>query len=182
MIENKRMKFIKNENGINCYLFTPSLFSLYFNDKKRHSAEPSHRFSMLHILHMLWYIVTVRGGYRILYLEKSGEILSYIIFIRANNQIIRNCGKNDYYTIYLWTYPEHRGKGLAVVMSNIMLQELQLPYKHFYKTISKDNFQSMRVADKAGFKIKCESVKTRWLHTIDEVDVGEQNLYWYTKK
>lgn len=62
MIDNKRMKLIKSENGINYHLFTPSVYSLYYNDKDhRHKEEPSHRFSLSHKLHMIWYILTVRG-------------------------------------------------------------------------------------------------------------------------
>lgn len=45
MIDNKRMKFVKSENGINYYLFRPSLFSLYYDDKYfKHKEEPPHRF------------------------------------------------------------------------------------------------------------------------------------------
>ena len=122
------------------------------------------------------------GGYTILYLEQNGEILSYIIFIKANNKIIRNCEENDYYTIFLWTYPEHRGKGLATLMSKAMLQDLKLNYNHFYKTISKDNIPSIRVAEKCGFRTESDCVKTKFLHTIQKVDNGQQYLYVYSAK
>lgn len=179
MIDNKRMKLVKTENGINYYLFTPTLFSLYYDDSEhKHKDEPSHRYSLSHKLHMLYYILSIRGGYNILYLEKDNEILSYIIFIKANNQIVRNCQKDDYYTVFLWTYPEHRGKGLATIMSKTMLNDLSIDYNHFYKTINKDNISSIRVAEKCGFSIKCDSIKSRWLHTIYQVDEGEQYLYY----
>lgn len=157
MINHRRMKYIKSENKINFYLYRPTIFSLYYNDIKKHREEPVHRFSLPHKLHMLWYVLS--GGYRILYLEKDNEILSYIIFINANRTIIRSCEKNDYYTIFLWTYPEHRGKGLATMMSKVMLNDLSIPYSHFYKTINKDNIASICVAEKCGFHIRCESVK-----------------------
>lgn len=183
MIDDKRLKFIKSENGINYYLFKPSLLSLYYNDKKfKHKDEPAHRFSLFHKLHMMWYIVAIRGGYSILYLEQDGEILSYIIFLKANDRIISDCEKNDYYTVFLWTYPEHRGKGLATLMSKTMLQDLQLEYNHFYKTISKDNIPSIRVAEKCGFRTESDCVKTRWMHTIQKVDDGQQYLYAYSVK
>lgn len=183
MIDSKRMKLVKSLNGINYYLFKPSLFSLYYNDKDyKHKDEPSHRFSLSHRLHMMWYIVAIRGGYSILYLEQNGEIISYIIFVKANNRIIKNCEKNDYYTIFLWTYPEHRGKGLATLMSKTMLRDLQLEYNHFYKTISKDNIPSIRVAEKSGFRTESDCVKTRWMHTIQKVDDGQQYLYAYSVK
>lgn len=178
MIDDKRMKLVKSENEINYYLFKPSLFSLYYDDKDfKHKEEPPHRFSLSHKLHMMWYIMSIRGGYSILYLEQNGEIISYIIFVKANNRIIRNCQKNDYYTIFLWTYPEHRGKGIATLMSRAMLQDLQLNYNNFYKTIDKNNISSIRVAEKCGFYVDSECVKTRWLHTILRVNNGTQHLY-----
>ena len=183
MIKHKKMKLVKSENGINYYLFKPSLFSLYYNDENcKHKDEPPHRFSLSHKLHMLWYMMTIREGYSIVYLEQNGEILSYIIFVKANDKILKNCGKNDYYTIFLWTYPEHRGKGIATLMSRTMLEDLQLNYKHFYKTINKDNISSIRVAEKCGFHIESDCVKTRWLHTIHRVCEGTQLLYSYSAK
>lgn len=105
--------------------------------------------------------------------------MSYIIFIKANKKIVQDCGDNDYYTVFLWTYPEHRGYGLATMMARTMLHDLDIKYDRFYKTIGKDNFASTRVAEKCGFRMEGESTKTRWLHTIQEVDKGDQFLYSY---
>ena len=92
MINDKKMKLVKSENGINWYLFKPSFFSLYYNDKSfKHKEAPPHRFSLSHKLHMIWYMMAIQGGYSILYLEQNGEILSYIVFVKANNWIIKNC-------------------------------------------------------------------------------------------
>ena len=181
MIKNKRMKLVKTEDGINFYLFKPSLFSLYYDDKIKHKNEPSHRYSLSHKLHMMWYVMFARG-LSILYLEQNEEILSYIIFVKANDRIVKGCEKNDYYTVFLWTYPEHRGKGMGTVITKAMLNDLSLDYNRFYKTISKDNISSIKVAEKCGFEIECDSVKTRWLHTIHKVDSGDQYLYCNTGK
>lgn len=63
MIADKRMKFVKCEEGINYYLFQPSLFSFYYDDKKcKHEKEPSHRYSITHKLHMLLYLLKISGG------------------------------------------------------------------------------------------------------------------------
>jgi RimJ/RimL family protein N-acetyltransferase len=67
-------------------------------------------------------------------------------------------------------------------MSKTMLQDLQLNYNHFYKTINKDNISSIRVAEKCGFHADSECVKTRWLHTILRVNNGTQQLYSYSVK
>lgn len=176
MIKDKKLKLVKSEGDINYYLFTPSLFSLYYNESSdNRKEEPAHRNSISHKLHMLWYVLN--GGYKILYAEKNNEILSYIIFTKANNKIIKNCDKDDYYTIFLWTYPQFRGHGLATLMAQTMLNDLNIEYNNFYKTISKDNYASMKVAEKCGFTIKCDSVKTGLLHTINSTDNGTQFLY-----
>ena len=102
MIVDKRMKFIKSENDINYYLFKPSILSLYYNEKIKHKEYPVHLHTLSHKLHMLLYIVTnIRwGGYRVLYLENKGEILSYIAFTKANNRIIKNCEKWEKWLLY----------------------------------------------------------------------------------
>lgn len=177
MIKDKKLELVKSEGDINYYLFTPSLFSLYYNESSdNHKEEPAHRNSISHKLHMLWYVLN--GGYKILYAEKNNEILSYIIFTKANNKIIKNCDKDDYYTIFLWTYPQFRGQGLATLMSKTMLDDLNIKYNTFYKTINKDNYASIKVAEKCGFTIKCVSVKTGLLHTINFTDNGTQFLYY----
>ena len=79
MIADKRMKLVKSENGINFYLFKPSLLSLYYNDKNfKHQEEPPHRFSLAHKLHMMWYILQIRGGGTPFFILKRMERLSHI--------------------------------------------------------------------------------------------------------
>ena len=63
------------------------------------------------------------------------------------------------------------------MMSKVMLFELPIKYHHFYKTINKDNYSSMKVAEKCGFKIKCQSLKKGLLPTIHFVEKGTQYLY-----
>lgn len=61
MINHPRMQLIKKEEDINYYLFSPSVFSLYYDDcAKKHQLEPVHRYTLTHKLHMLQYIY--RGG------------------------------------------------------------------------------------------------------------------------
>ena len=67
-------------------------------------------------------------------------------------------------------------------MSKTMLHDLQLEYNHFYKTISKSNISSIKVAEKCGFCVESDCIKTKWLHTVQIVDNGEQYLYVYSAK
>jgi len=58
-----------------------------------------------------------------------------------------------------------------------MLNDLHLNYNHFYKIINKNNISSIRVAEKCGFTLECETKKSRFLHTISKVEHGDQYLY-----
>ena len=111
MIYKKRLKLIKTENGINYYLFKPSLLSLYYNaGNSKHRVEPRHRYSLLHKLHMLWYVMAIPGGYSILYLERDGEVLSYIVFVKANERIVSNCEKKIIILYFCGLIPNIGGK------------------------------------------------------------------------
>lgn len=58
-----------------------------------------------------------------------------------------------------------------------MLKDLGIKYNNFYKTISKDNYASIKVAENSGFVLKSDSLKTRLMHTINVTDNGTQYLY-----
>lgn len=174
MIKDKRMQFIKSINGLGFYLFKPSVFRLYYENRK---DDAKHCKSFTHKLHMLFYII--RGGYRILYLTKNDKIISYIVFTCAGDRIIKGSTKNDYYTIFLYTFPQYRGQGYATLMANIMLNELNLKYRYFYKTISKENNSSIKVAEKSGFEIVADANKVGLIHKIIPVKNGDQFLYRY---
>jgi hypothetical protein len=74
MINDKKMKLVKSENGINWYLFKLSFFLLYYNDKSfKHKEEPPHRFSLSHKLHMMWYMMAIQGGIPYFILKRTGK-------------------------------------------------------------------------------------------------------------
>lgn len=176
MIKSKKMIFVKEKDGISYYLFKPSLFKLYYKDKKGRK-EPSHRHSIGHLLHMMLYVLD--GGYRILYATNSADdsIAAYIIFIKSKDKIVRGSSKEDFYTVFLWTYPEFRLKGLATKLATVMLHDLDIQYRYFYKTIDKDNWGSIKVAEKNGFLKFSDANKVGLAHKIIPVREGKQYLY-----
>lgn len=175
MIEDKRLKYIISEDGYDFYLFTPSVSCLYYPEQIKRE-EPPHRYASAHKAKMLRYILM--GGYNILYAAKNDVIASYIIFTKSNKNIIRGTDKRDYYTIYLWTYPEYRGQGLGTVMANTMLEKIGLDYRYFYKTIVKTNLPSIRVAEKSGFKNISEARREGVFKIICPVESdGSQYLF-----
>ncbi|MGN0818801.1 MAG: GNAT family N-acetyltransferase [Christensenellaceae bacterium] len=176
MINHKRMKLIFSDDEFEYYLFNPRVWQLYYPEKPGRE-EPSHRYRLTHKLHMIHYILN--GGYNLLYVVKNDEVVSYIAFVKCNNGIVKNSNKNDYYTIFLYTYPEYRSQGIASKMANVMLHKSNLNFRHFYKTISKDNYSSIKVAEKSGFKCICDANKVGIFHQIIPVKDGNQFLYRY---
>ena len=150
MIEDRRMRFIRSDGEFDYYLFTPTLFRQYYNRK-----EPwtEHRSRFTHKLHMLYYLL--RGGYNILYLMKESEVVGYIVFTKAGNDIVEGTTKNDIYTIYVTTNPDFRRLGIATKVVDVMLNGLGLDYQYSYKTISISNTGSRKAAEKNGYSIIC---------------------------
>lgn len=172
MIKDRKMRFLSSEDGIDYYLFTPSPFRLYFENRQ---DDAEHRHSITHILHMCAYLI--RGGYNILYLSQNDEIISYIVFTRCKDWIVSGSDKNDYYTIFLWTYPKFRNRGMATKMAKYMLMNMGISFKNFYKTIAKNNYSSISVAEKSGFNKIGEANKVGKLHKIVPVKKGDCFLY-----
>ncbi len=124
---------------------------------------------------MMHYVLT--GGYNILYVKKDDVIVSYIIYTKCKENIVSGSNSNDYYTIFLYTYPEYRGQGLASKMADVMLNKIGLSFRYFYKTISKDNYSSIKVAERNGFKKISDANKIGLLKKIIAVENGAQYLY-----
>ena len=57
MITDKRMKFVKSEDGMDYYIFSPSLTRQYYNKTEEWTE---HRKSLTHKIHMILY--HLRGG------------------------------------------------------------------------------------------------------------------------
>ena len=176
MIKSKRMSFVMKKEGIDYYLFKPSLFKLYYKEAKGR-IEPSHRHSLGHIFHMILYVLG--GGYRILYAVNSADdsIAAYIIFLKSKDKVVSGSSKEDYYTVFLWTYPEFRFRGLASKLASVMLHDIGIQYRYFYKTIDKDNWGSIKVAEKNGFLKVSDANKVGVIHKIIPVKQGKQYLY-----
>ena len=172
MIKDRRMQLLASEDGIDYYLFTPSLFRLYFENRP---DDAEHRHTITHLLHMYAYLIG--GGYNILYLSQNDEVISYIVFTRCKDWIVSGSDKNDYYTIFLWTYPKYRNQGVATKMARYMLRNMGISFKRFYKTIVKNNFSSISVAEKSGFIRIGEANKVGKLHRIVPVEKGACFLY-----
>lgn len=173
----KSIKFLDSKNGIDFFLFKPSLFKLYYPEEKGRE-EPVHRYTFTHRMHMLKYLFF--GGYQIIYLFKNSKVVSYIVFCKSNKSIVKGSSRKDYYTIFLWTYPEFRGNGYATLMAQELLKYAKKCRK-FYKTIAFNNFSSIKVAESVGFKKISEANKIGLFHKIVPAMNGSMYLYCLEK-
>lgn len=61
----------------------------------------------------------------------------------------------------VWTHPDHRGKNLAVFALFWIVSRFQRPDRTFWYLTSEENRPSIRVAEKAGFRLEGTGVKRR---------------------
>lgn len=113
---------------------------------------------------------------------KDDEVISYFVFTRSSDRIVAGTSDRDYYTVFYWTYPEHRGCGYATEMADYLLNNLSQDYDSFYKTILKSNTSSIRVTEKLGFERVGGAQKEGLLHRICLNENGGTWLYKYTNK
>lgn len=60
-----------------------------------------------------------------------------------------------------WTDPDHRGKGLATFAIHRIVETLQQPDRTFWYVVEQDNLASIRVIEKAGFRLVGEGSRTK---------------------
>lgn len=174
MINDKRLKYVKSEDGMDYYIFTPTLFRQYFNKSENWTV---HRSSFTHKLHMFLYYI--RGGYNILYMFDGENIAAYIIYARCGKTVIKNTCRNDIFTVFVTTHPDYRKKGLATKIVYEMLHGIGLKYKASYKTISDSNTGSVKAAFKNGYSELYPAKKSGLFKTISQSDSGNWRLYIY---
>ena len=170
------MTFLKNEDGIDYYIFKPSFFRLYY---EKTSNDAPHRRSFTHKLHMLFYLLM--GGYKVLYLALNDKIVSYLVFTRSRNLFVQSSNPRDIYTIFLWTYPEFRNRGYASKTANFLINDTCFDYDNIYKTIALENAPSLKVAEKSGFINTGRARKKGLCRRIVKASEGDFYLMKYTR-
>ena len=174
MISNRRMQFVNTLDGLDLYIYKPSLFNLYYEDGNKND-RPAHRSRITHLFHMWFYLL--RGGYRILYLLDGEKIAAYLVYTQSGNSVVEGSTREDIYTIFITTYPAYRKKGYATLLVRELLHGIGLKYKVSYKTIDDDNIGSIRAAENNGYRSVCCSEKSRLLHRAIRVEKSIHHLY-----
>ena len=155
---------VKQTGEFSFYTFTPDLFHLYdYSTEIQGREEPVHRYRASHILHQLFYLMT--GGYSVFYMEKNGTVVSYIVYTKCSKLVFDSGDKNDYYVIFYYTYPEHRGNGYASIMMHALFGSIQ-DSNDFYERIAVTNTASINAAKKIGFVEDGFVTRSKLLHKI----------------
>lgn len=173
------MKHVGCQDGMDFYLYRPGIFRMYYDDGKQ-EEWPSHQNALSHKLHLLIYLLF--GGYRILYMCRGKDVISYVVFSRGGRVVIRGTSKEDIYTIFIWTYPAYRGKGYGKRILSSLLGGAGVVYRNAYKTIVSGNVASVRTAQSCGYKRLYPVKRTAVLHTAYRSDdVENYHLYIYER-
>lgn len=169
---HKRMVKVGECGDNDIYIYSPTLFNLYYPDKNK-DGYPSFKFSFLHKLRMA--LKLFGGGYKIIYFMKGEKVVSYLIY--CQRPVIKGMKKGDIFTIYIHTFPEFRKQGLASKMINYMLNESGLKYESAYKTIANTNIASTKTAEKAGYKALCYCEKNKLLGKYYKREDGNWQIF-----
>lgn len=114
-------------------------------------------------------------------MKKNGEVVSYAVYTKCRRFVFDSGNPDDYYVIFYYTYPEHRGNGYSSVMMNTLFALLPSG-RNFYECIAKTNQASISAASKIGFSFDGFVRKQGYLHTLVRTNGGETLLYRYHLK
>ena len=179
MISDKRMKLVSSRDGMDYYMYKPSLLHMYYDDSKQ-AQWPSHQNALSHKLHLLIYLLF--GEYRILYMLRGDDVVSYVVFSRGGRVVIRGTSKEDIYTIFVWTYPEYRRRGYGEKLVSELLHGAGVRYRNSYKTIVSDNIPSIKTAQANGYRRLYPVKRTKLLHTAYRCDdIDNYHLYIFER-
>lgn len=149
MLEVKGLKLLKTIEGLDYYLYKPSLGHWFFEgwdgfaeDTEKHARKQKIRM----FIEYLW------GGYSIYYAADSTRLVGYVLVASGGKRITCSC-KDDIVLGPYYILKEMRGKGLCPKMLHAVLHELDIPYNDAYCYIKKNNTASLKAAAKCGFEI-----------------------------
>ena len=172
MINDRKMRYIRSEDGLDYYVFSPSLFRLYYN---RTEEWTKHRKTFSHRFHMLYYVL--RGGLKILYKMDGDEVVAYLIYTPAGRTVVQGSTRRDLFSVYITTNPAYRRQGHAAKLVSLLLTGLGLKWDTAYKTIQDSNIGSQKAAFANGYEAVCTVTKSRFFRTVKKKAGTRLKLY-----
>lgn len=165
-------------NGIDFFLYMPSIFSLYANVYSE-SERPLYVKRIIHKIRMA--LQLFMGGYKVYYMSVGGTIVGHLVVTPGGGRVAQS-SKNDIVIGPIWVAPSHRKKGYASKGIAAVLHGLNLQYISAFEFIAPTNTPSIRSAENNGFVIQGKAKESGFLRRISLDENGEWLLYKYDLK
>ncbi len=170
MINDRRLVYLKQIEGIDFYKYKASLFNYFYTPMAYYENLFSRK-----IRETLDY---VRGGYNVIYMARENKIVGYGIITKGG-------GRNKFATARdvvfnsLYIDPDERGKGLGNILVGAFLHDIGIKYESAYEYIRNDNIPSIKAAEKNGFVKVSNAKRQGFLQNIVRSDNGVLGIYEY---
>lgn len=174
-MKNERCVFLKRYNGIDFYLFTPSLFTPY-DDCYPGEDEPPYSRRAVHRVRMMreWY----KSKYRVVYMKVGSKTVGHFVVGRGGSRIAMSTPA-DIVIGPVWTIPSERNKGYASRGIDFVLHYAGFVYANAYEYIKETNTPSIRTVEKNGFILAARCREFGILRTIKEDENGDVLVFRY---
>ena len=169
----KKLQFIKNIDGIDYYIYKPSLFGLYY-DCYSGNEVPPYFSRLIHKIRMIRELY--ESNYQIVYREKDKKIVGHLVIGRGGSRIEMST-TNDIVIGPIWVVPNERSHGYGSRGIRFILDEMNVNYNYAYEYIEKDNIPSIRTVEKNGFDFVDDCNEYGLFKVIRPCEEGHLKVY-----
>lgn len=164
------MKKVYEIKGYSIYKYKPRLFKPFYI-----SLEP------LSIPRRIRFLLAYFSGFEVYYIKRSNEYVGYCVVQRGNDRRYTFATESDILTGPAFVKEEYRGKGLYPMFLSFLLNKSGIKYDNAYSYKRKDNYSSIRVSEKLGYKYVFDANITPFLRRIKicEKGLGDFVIYRY---
>ncbi len=173
----ERCVFLKSENRIDYYLFTPSLFKQYDNCYSKLDKPPYFRRAVHRVRMMREHF---KSKYRIIYLKVCDKTVGHLVVGRGGSRIGMSTPE-DIVIGPIWIVPSEREKGYASAGIGFILHSSGYEYDSAYEYINEKNSPSIRTVEKNGFSLIARCREFGVFRILKEDEDGDLLVYRYKK-
>lgn len=167
MINDKKLKYLMSEDGMDYYSYVPKFGKWMYKNY-------DHMRFQRWVRYLLEYIS--EGRYVVYYMAKGDCILGYC-FSAAGGRRLKCSNKNDIVLGPYYVLPEHRGNGYSKMLIRTVAEKLHTNYEFAYDYISRDNISSLRATEACGFDKYKELNIVGFFRKLNIVNNGEYIVY-----
>ncbi len=173
-----RCVFLKESDGIEYYLFTPSVVKLYDRCYEKQDRPPYYR-RAVHKVRMVR--ECLRSKYRVVYMRSEGKTVGHLVVGRGGTRIAVSTA-DDIVIGPIWVIPSERGKGLATAGISFVLHELGEDYENAYEYIKEDNAASIKTVVHNDFELVERCSEFGLMRVLRKDADGDLLVYRYKNK